>query len=501
MDEVVLVGAGPGDPGLITVKGLEYVKNADVIIYDRLVSTGILDHAKKGCELIYAGKGNTEGGNQQKLINEILIKKAGENKLVVRLKGGDPFLFGRGGEEAECLIENGFFFDVVPGITSAIAVPAYAGIPVTHRDFSSSLHIFTGHKKYDGTDAPLLDFETIAKLEGTLVFLMGVENLNRIIGGLIGGGMDINTGVCVISNGTTSTQKMVAGKLENICRLVYDAGMVPPAVTIIGKVTGLAGRYSGKSKKPLFGKNMLVTRALDQSHLFGGKLADLGAEVTYMPFIGINSREFVMPALQEYEAVIFNSANAVRHFIERVHDLRILHGLLIGVIGKGTSLELEKYRLKADFMPEKFIVEEAVKKSSEYVGKGGKILVVTSDISPFDEKRSSEKYGIEFERLEVYETKKIKRSAEEMSSIMNGRPDVITFLSSSAVDSFCESAVRIEIEFLKKTVVASIGPETTRTIERHGFKVGIEAAEYTADGLVEAIEKYYGGSHEEISHT
>ncbi|HEX9061781.1 MAG TPA: uroporphyrinogen-III C-methyltransferase, partial [Clostridia bacterium] len=284
--KVYIMGVGPGDYKLITLKAKECIEKADVIVYDRLISSRIIKLAKENAELIYVGKMPDCHAVPQEGINEILVKKAREGKTVVRVKGGDPFMFGRGGEEAQALVDNGIEFEIIPGVTSAISVPAYAGIPVTHRDFSSSLHIITGHEK-PGKESSFIDYEVVSKIEGTLVFLMGVKNLSDICKNLIKYGKDKETPVAVVENGTTPFQRKVLGTLETISQIVIEEGIKSPAVTVIGDVVGLEEKLDWYPKGALSGKRVIVTRSREQASCLTECICDLGGEAIEFPTVKI----------------------------------------------------------------------------------------------------------------------------------------------------------------------------------------------------------------------
>ena len=312
MGKVYIVGAGPGDLELLTLKGKRCVEEADCIVYDRLVNPQILSLAQKKCELIYLGKGNTEGGVIQDEINRTIVEKALEGKTVTRLKGGDPFVFGRGGEEILALNEAEVEFEVVPGITSSISVPSYSGIPVTHRNIARSFHVFTGHTSKEGT---WHNFDAIAKLEGTLVFLMGIKNLNLIAGDLIKYGKSPTTPVAIIEKGSTSKQRVVEGTLETIVEIAKEKKVVPPAIIIIGEVVNLRSEFNWFEKLPLFGKNILTTRDYKKSVEFAYEIEKLGGKATVLPLINIEPLEIELD-IKDAKAILFNSKNGVKTFFE-----------------------------------------------------------------------------------------------------------------------------------------------------------------------------------------
>ena len=481
---VYIAGAGCGDYDLMTVKLEKLLKTADCIVYDRLINENMLNLAPKNTELIYFGKENTEGGLIQDAINRVLVEKAKEGKKVLRLKGGHPFVFGRGGEEALALEEEGLDFEIVPGITSSISVPAYAGIPVSHRGINTSFHIFTGHTKKDGS---WIDFETVSKLDGTLVFLMGVKNLPQIVQGLVGNGKSVETPIAIIESGSTTKQRTITGVLDNIVEISEEKKVVPPAVIVVGEVVSLREKLKWFEKKRLFGKNILVTRNVEQAGNFSEKIRELGGESFELPFIDIIYREFVFPDLSEYSTVLFNSANAVRGFFRKLDDARKLGNVKVGAVGIKTHEELLKNRIIPDFIPEEYRVDILAKKSATYTREGDKVLIVTSDISPVQEDIYSQEYSRRFEKLVAYETKKIKREKSEVERYLK-ETDIVSFLSSSTFQAFWES-IEEDKSLLEGKIIASIGPMTSRTIREAGVQVDIEAKEYTVSGIIEELKK------------
>jgi uroporphyrinogen III methyltransferase/synthase len=483
--KVYIAGAGCGDPELVTVKLKRVLENADCIVYDRLVGSTVLNYARKDAELVYYGKENTEGGLIQEEINKILVKKAKEGKNTVRLKGGDPFVFGRGGEEILELVKEGIEFELIPGITSAVAVPEYAGIPVSHRGINTSFHIFTGHTKKDSSWPNL---EAAAKLEGTLIFLMGVKNLGKICKELISCGKDKNTPAAVIEKGSTAKQRVTEGTLENIEEICNKKNVASPAVIIIGEVVKLRESMKWFEKKDFFGKNILVTRNQEQVHSLSGKINRDGGNALELPFINIKYKDFELPDLKKFKAVLFNSANAVRGLFSHIKDLRVLGSVKIGAVGIKTFEEIEKYKIVPDFFPEEYKIEKLAEMVLDYTEEDDEILVITSDISPFDESIYSEKYKRKFQRLEVYKTEKILRSKEETESYIK-ESDILTFLSSSTFEAFMESP-GLNRKLLAGKAIASIGPVTSDTIRKYGVNVDIEAKKYTAEGLLEEIKNF-----------
>lgn len=485
--KVYIAGAGCGNEGLITVKLKSVMEKAECIIYDRLVNESILQYMKPDAELIYMGKENVEGGELQKKINEIIVEKSREGLTVLRLKGGDPFVFGRGGEEIEALIAENIDFEVIPGISSAIAVPTYAGIPVTHRGINTSFHVFTGHMKKDGIEH---DYETVAKLEGTLVFLMGLGNLEKITENLIKHGKMPETSVAVIKNGTTAKQETYIGTLGTIAGIVRENNVKAPVIIIIGEVVNLREKMKWFENMPLFGKNILVTRNRDKQEEITSKIIEFGGQAINIPFINIEYLDFEMPDLSKYSTLLFNSLNSVIGFMRKIKDMRVLGHLKIGVVGKKTDEEMKKYRIIPDFYPKEYTVEKLAAESVNFTEEGENILFIVSDLSPVNEGKYTELYKRNYDKLVVYNTHKLKIDSGKAEKYAK-ESDILMFLSSSTFESFADSINLSENsemkEMLSGKTLASIGPVTTKTIEKYGLKVGIEAEEYTEKGLLRAI--------------
>ena len=484
--KVYIVGAGCGDFELLTLKGKRCISEADCIIYDRLVNKRILGFAGKGTEFIYLGKENTEGGLIQEEINNRILEKALEGKTVVRLKGGDPFVFGRGGEEIEKLSEKNIPFEIVPGITSAIAVPEYAGIPVTHRGLSKSFHVFTGMTAKENS---FHDFKKIAELEGTLVFLMGVKNLGLITGELIKHGKDKNTPAAVIEKGTTGKQRVITDSLENIFKTAEKEKAVSPAVIVIGDVVKKREKFNWFEKKELFGKNILVTRDTAQGENFCREIEKLGGNSELLSFLRIEDKmhNFNYENLKNYQALLFNSPNGVKFFFEHIPDMRVLGNIKIGAVGAKTKEELEKFKIKPDVMPEKYLTAELAEEILKITEENDRILVITSDISPCNDVEWSRKYNRKFEKFIGYNTNFNLKSKTDVEKILKD-VEYITFLSSSAVKSFV-SSLENDISCVKRLKVISIGPSTTKTLKNFKINIFSEALDYTADGVIDILRK------------
>ncbi len=491
MGKVYLVGAGPGDLKLITLRGLELIRQADVIIYDNLVNKDLILFAKDKAELIYAGKKASQHELPQKDINALLLKKARKDAVVVRLKGGDPFIFGRGGEEAEFLADHGILSEVVPGVTSAISVPAYAGIPLTHRDRSSTVAFITGHEDEKKTTSAIRWHE-LANGPDTLVFLMGIKNLNVIADRLIREGKDPGTPACVIRSGTLPTQMVVAGRLSEIGSLAKKAGIKPPGIIIVGNVVSLREKLEWFEKRPLFGKKVAITRPPHQSMRLANLLADRGAQVTHIPTIEISviapnkklSEAFDL--LGSYHYIIFTSVNGVSAFFDTLfrkgRDIRCLHGIKVIPIGDATASLLAARGIIPDHIPQQFTSEGIID-----VLKG---LAVRNKRFLLPRAKEARDIIVEFIKAQggicdvipVYKTR-----LPEKTSPPDEKPDIVTFTSSSTVTNFIKLYGK---DALKDATIASIGPVTTKTLNAHGLHVSIEAKRYDIPGLVEAIVEY-----------
>lgn len=483
MGKVYIIGAGCGNIDLLTLKGKRCIEEADCVVYDRLIDPKVLKLAKADAEMIYLGKGNTEGGVIQDEINKTLAKKALEGKVVARVKGGDPFVFGRGGEEIEEIVKYSIPFEIIPGISSSIAVPEYAGIPVTHRGLARSFHVFTGHTMENGE---WHDFSTIAKLDGTLVFLMGIKNLDLITGDLIKNGKNPKTPVAVIEKGTSENQRVTVGTLEDIVERAKSEKIVPPAITIIGEVVNMRETFKWFENQPLSGKKVLVTRDTNQSQEFSEKLRIKGATVRELPFIKIeNAYDFNEKDLKNYSALLFNSPNGVKYFMENIKDIRSLGHLKIGVVGAKTDELLREYKIIPDFIPEKYMGIELAKEVQNYTKENDKVLFVTSDISPANCEKWSEEYNRKFEKLVVYKTGKHIYSKDEVETVLN-EIEYITFLSSSTVEAFNES-IQGDLKLLEDKKIVSIGPVTTKTLNELGYNVALEAKVFDVDGVIAVI--------------
>ncbi len=500
--KVYLVGAGPGDPGLITVKGLECIKQSDVIIYDYLASPSLLKCAPIKAEIIYVGKKGGDHTLSQEGINSLIVEKAKKGFTVTRLKGGDPFIFGRGGEEAEVLIDNGIPFEIVPGVTSAIAAPAYAGIPLTHRKFTSTLAFITGHEDPDKKESAI-DWASVAKGIGTLVFFMGVKNLPHITRQLIDHGMSPAKPVALIRWGTTPGQVTVTGTLDTIVERAQEAGLKAPAIIVVGDVVRLRKTMKWFENRPLMGKKIVVTRAREQASDLVKLLTDLGAECLECPTIKIvppddwKPLDMTIENLPSYDWLVFTSVNGVSFFFDRLFtkdkDVRVLSNLRTASIGPATAKRLFDFGLKSDIVPKNYRAESIVEAFAKENIKGKKILLPRAKearpILPIE----LTKMGAKVDEVTAYCTKEVHDKADLLlTRLEEGTIDLITFTSSSTVKNFKSLIPPEKLERLMKGVtVASIGPITADTARELGFEVHIIAESFTIPGLCKAIQQYY----------
>ncbi len=502
--KVYLIGAGPGDPGLITVKGLECVKKADVIIYDYLANERLLDQRQPDAELIYVGKQGSRHTLPQNQINNLIVKKAQEGKIVARLKGGDPFIFGRGGEEAEELADYGIPFEVVPGVTAATSVPTYAGIPLTHREHTASVAFVTGHEDPTKPESKV-HWEKIATGIGTLVFFMGMKNLQNIVDNLVSHGRSPETPVALIQWGTRTDQRVVVGVLRDIVLKVREAQLGPPAIIVVGEVVKLRQKLNWYETKPLFGRRIVVTRSRDQASVFSERLIDLGATTIEFPTIDVvppvswEELDRAIEAIESYAWCIFTSANAVRFFMERLRmlgkDLRMLKGISICAVGPKTAESLESYGIRPDLIPSEFKAEGVLSALGGVAVKGKKFLIprarVAREIIP-DRLRE---LGAEVTVATAYENVRPSADVERVRQLFLDRKiAAVTFTSSSTVNNFVEMLGQKEYKtLLNGVVIACIGPVTAKTAEGYGMKIDIMPGDYTIPALIEAMVGYFKG--------
>jgi len=496
-----LVGAGPGNLGLVTVRARECVEQADVILYDYLSNAQILRWAREDAEIIYVGKKAGDHTLKQHEINALLVERTQAGKKVLRLKGGDPMIFGRGGEEADELRQAGVDFEIVPGISSTIGGPAFAGIPVTHRDFNSELTIFTGHEDPDKAETSL-DYDRLANAKGTKVFLMGVSRMRQITNKLIEHGADPETPMALVRWATTPKQETLMGTLGTIADQVEQTGFKSPAVAVIGDVVTMRERINWFDNRPLFGKRIVVTRTRQQAGELSRQLEVLGADAYELPTIRIegapNLEEFGRLVLDahKYDWIIFTSPNGVDRFFEMFYkifdDARSIGGARFAAVGPGTAKRLKEFHLKTDLLPERHVaeglVEEFAKKDKHGDIENLTVLWVRGEDARPVVSAGLTKMGAIVDEAIAYHT------VAETNDICGGQErlreegaDVITFTSSSTVENFFKLGIPVP----QGCLIASIGPITSETVRKHGHKVDIEATDSSISGLVEAIEKYY----------
>ena len=488
---VYLVGAGPGDPGLMTLRSLELIATADVIFYDRLIPPGALAGAREDAELVYVGKQPGVPSVPQEEIGERLIAAARAGKSVVRLKGGDPFVFGRGGEEGEALREAGVEFEVVPGITAGVAATAYAGIPVTHRDDASAVAFVTGHED-PAKDESALDWKALAAFPGTLVFYMGVKRLAENAAALIEAGRDADEPAAAIERGTWPGQRTVAATLGTIAEAVEREGIGAPALIVVGPVAQRREQLAWLERRPLHGRRVVVTRARAQVSGLAATLRNLGAEVVELPAIRIEARidsaevNEAISSLNDYSLVCLTSPNGVRLLFEAMQaagrDARALAGATVAAIGPGTAHDLSEHGIVADVVPQRFVAEALVEALAGVEVEGRRVLVARAaearDVLP-DALRER---GAEVDVVALYETVRQQPEPEQVEAAQNA--DYVTFTSSSTVTNLTEA---LGDRFPTTARVVSIGPVTSETARAAGLTVDVEAERHDIDGLLAAL--------------
>jgi uroporphyrinogen III methyltransferase/synthase len=502
--KVYLVGSGPGDPGLLTIRGKKCLQEADVIVYDHLANERVLVHAKDHAELIYVGKKAGAHTMKQEDINTLLIDRAGKGEKVVRLKGGDPFIFGRGGEEAQRLAKAGICFEVVPGVTSAIAVPAYAGIPLTHRDFTAGIGFITGHEAPSKKESGI-PWEQLASCFGTLVFLMGIGNLAKIAERLLTSGREPDTPVAVIQEGTYPTQFTLVGRLDNIARLAAEKGVKPPGIFVVGDVVKLREELNWFETRPLFGKRIVVTRAREQASSFLSALSRLGARCIEFPTIEIVPPESwdeidrAIEELNKYQWLLFTSVNGVKFFLSSLdrcgRDIRDLKGIKIATIGPKTAGAWLRMGIRPDLMPDEYRAEALLTAFQNHSLEGVRFLLpraaMAREILPDELAR----LGARVDVIPIYRTvKPAHRVAGVKRLLEQGLLDMVTFTSSSTVKNFVEMFdvdMTLLKQWMQRVSVACIGPVTAETVEKYGFSASLVASSYTIEALTDAIVGYF----------
>src|SRR5256886_9039416 len=495
---VYLVGAGPGDPGLVTLRAKECIENADAIVYDHLANPQMLSWARDDAEIVYAGKEAGESQVSQQGIDALLIEKAREGKQVVRLKGGDPFVFGRGAEEAQAIADAGIPFEVVPGITSAIAGPAYAGIPMTHRAHNSHVTFFTGHEDPAKAESAI-DYAALAKLGGTQVMLMGVERLGSITSEMLKHGVRGDLPVALVCSATTGQQETLTGTLSDIAQKAVANDFKAPAVAVFGEVVSLRDGLNWYEKRPLLGKRIVVTRTRKQASALSNKLRALGAQVIELPTIRIEPpsdlREFaeLVQDAHIYDWIVFTSANGVEAFFDiffkLYDDAREIGGMRISAIGAATTQRVKDFHLHFDLQPDEFVAEAVLR---EFKKQGSienlRILLVRAekarDVLPKELSAAGAILDEAFAYRTVPETRDASGARRQLAQ---DGADLITFTSSSTVENF----LALGLPWPKGMRIASIGPITSKTVRDQGLIVDIEARRHDIDGLVQAIRKLF----------
>lgn len=501
--KVYLVGAGPGDPGLLTLRGKECLEQADVVLYDYLANPTLLAHARDEAERVYVGRRGKGKYPEQEAINRLLIERASAGSVVVRLKGGDPFVFGRGGEEAEALASAKIEFEIVPGVTAAVAAPAYAGIPVTHRTLASTLTIVTGHEDPE-KPSTALDWSRLATSQGTVVFLMGMKNLSTIAATLLAEGRAGSTPVAIIRWGTRVSQQTVVGTLADIVEKAEAEKMEPPTVIVVGEVVRLRSKLNWFEQRPLFGKRVLMTRAKEQAGELATRLASYGAEPVEAPTITIVPPpdwapvDHAISEIRTYDWIIFTSVNGVSRFMTRLFtrglDSRCLAGRQLCCIGPRTAQELEKFGVKADVVPAEYQAEGVLATLSRQNVKNTRILIPRAEVARELLPEELRAAGAHVDVIPVYRTLTPEQdSGGWRQELMDHRIHVVTFTSSSTVRNFVTMLGGAEaVKPLVQSVrIACIGPITAKTAEEYGLTVSIMPDENTVPALVDAIVHQY----------
>jgi len=495
---VILVGAGPGDPGLITLKGRDALAAADVVVYDRLSNPALLEHAKAGAQFVYMGKEPETSGDYQEVINQALVDAAIAGKIVVRLKGGDPFVFGRGGEEMLALRSAGVACEVIPGITSAVAAPAYAGVPVSHRGAATSFTVVSGSED-PAKPGSSLDWDALAKTPGTLVLLMGVRRLTDIAAALTAGGRSADTPVSVTQWGTLPRQRTVTGTLADIATRIRDAEVGSPAVTVIGPVAGLRDSLRWFDTRPLFGQRILITRSRQQASALSALLAREGADPVELPTVEIAPVEdpFELDGCigdaGSFDWVVFTSTNGVDSFFGRLasmgRDARALGGVHIAAIGPATARALAERGVVADFVPNVFTTDAVADGFRTFDLSGKRILLPHADIAPGTLAGGLRNQDADVREVTAYRTVVPREAAARARELLgSGTITVATFTSSSTVRNLV-ALLDGDTRPLDGIRIASIGPVTTRMAHEAGLRVDIEAREHTVPGLVQALRE------------
>lgn len=496
---VYLIGAGPGSPDLITVRGFELLSRADTVVYDNLIPAELIVRLPETVEKIYVGKQSDRHTLPQEQINELLVRLAGEGKTVARLKGADPLVFGRGGEEADYLKTNDIPFEIVPGVTAAAGATAYSGIPCTDRRLSAWALLATGHKAADG-ELPTVPWEWVAQAKnGTLIIYMGVGQVKEIVASLTDGGLESDTPAAVVERATLPTQRVFTGILGELPDIVLREQIHAPALFIIGQSVTLRDRIDWFGRRPLHGKRIMVLRPADQAVMVYASLRELGAEVLPYPTIATRPSmdQQAWGKVQQFAAaerwLVFTSENGVRYFMNQfpriVGDLRALAQYHIAAVGVGTSRALAQYGLQADFLPDKATVAELGRQlAGKHRMEGAQVVRVEGNLSDDTIPDTLREAGAEVARLPVYETYHPRWADGFKERLLSHRPDIIMFTSGSTVNGLFEILSSEEIQVLTKDArLASIGPSTSDTLRDKGLKVAIEAKEHSLPGMIDEI--------------
>lgn len=502
---VYLVGAGPGDPGLLTLRAREVLGRAEVVIHDHLVHPEVLGWAPPEAERLAMGKTGRLHQHTQDEINRAMVERARRGKRVVRLKGGDPAVFGRLGEEAEVLAQEGIPFEIVPGVTSASAAAAYAGFPLTHRDLAPSVTLVTGHRRRDGGNGPRIDWEALARSSGTVAVYMGVSRLPEVVERLLRAGRDPGTPAAVVHRATWPDQRIVTGTLADIADRVKEAGLTAPAVVFIGRVVELRGRLAWLDRKPLFGKRILVTRAAEQAPELSRLLREHWAEPVELPLIELrpcghaSTTDAVFRRLFAYDWIVFSSANAVRFAFRRLEalglDARAFGAARVCAVGPRTAEALEARGIRPDVVPARYVAESLVEAlASQTELKGATVLIPRAREAREVIPAELERLGARVEVVPIYENvRPATHPPEALEALKQGRLDMVTLASSSAARNYAELCREIGAD-PDRVPCAVIGPATERTARAHGLPVVVVPERYTLRDLVAAIEGYFRGA-------